>query len=145
MKVHIWATWQVFNHTPITFKAVPFQCQIILLLATAERSLADILANDACHHYGESVNCLLPCLMRTIVPSLWAPTGLSFHAPSKECEPSFMFLIYNFVPRGVPDHFISENVWLSHIQNWILTCSTQCIYPDALNSEINKVHQSNRI
>jgi len=58
-------------HTPKTFKAVPFQRQIILLVAISLlKGLADIPTNDACRHYGKSVNCLLPCLMCTFVPSL---------------------------------------------------------------------------
>jgi hypothetical protein len=35
---------------------------------TVERSHADILTNDACHHYGESVNCLLPCWIVQLFP-----------------------------------------------------------------------------
>jgi len=117
LTVHIWVTWQVFNHTPKTFNAVPFQCQIILLVAIS--LLKEVLQTfSQMMHVIIMGNLFIALLNCTNVPSLWAPTGLSLLGSSpRECWPSFTFLIYNTVPRGISDHFIGEDVWLSHIQN----------------------------
>jgi len=60
MKVHIRATWQVFNHTSKTFKAVPFQCQIILLVAIS-------LLKEVLQTFSQMTVYYLPILMHSLL------------------------------------------------------------------------------